>query len=153
MRAVTKAGLIVAAASALAACDPYYMGDPGYPGPGYPDRGYGGYPPPGPGYPGGYPNQPGSPPRPGQIVETIGCVTPGVEYRCQVLRAQDGRSWNISGTQPAPPVMGEWAIRATGRVAVSARGYCQEGMLLTEVRWDYTTLRCREGRVQGYQGY
>ena len=92
MRAVTKAGLIVAAASALAACDPYYMGDPGYPGPGHPDGGYGGYPPPGPGYPGGYPNQPGYPPRPGQIVETIGCVTPGVEYRCQMLRGQDGRT-------------------------------------------------------------
>ena len=45
---------------------------------------------------------------------------------------------------------GEWAIRATGRVAVNAVGYCQEGMMLTEVRWDYTNLRCREGRIQGY---
>ena len=148
MRAVTKAGLIAAAAAGLAACDPYYMGqDPGhYPAPGQP----GGYPG-GPGYPGpGYPGQPGYPAQPGQIVETIGCVTPGVENRCAILRGQDGRSWNITGTQPAPPVLGEWAIRATGRVAVDMASYCQEGMILSEVRWDYTNLRCQQGRVQGY---
>ena len=150
MRAVTKAGLIVAAASALAACDPYYMGGPGYPDPAYPGGGYGGYPPPGPGHPGGYPNQPGYPPRPGEYVETIGCVTPGVEHRCLVLHDQSGRSWDITGAQPPPPVHGEWAVRVRGRAAVSAAGYCQQGMILSEARWDYTNLRCREGRIQGY---
>ena len=150
MRVITKAGLIVAAASALAACDPYYWGgDPGhYPAPGHP----GSYPPPPPAGPPGYPG-PGYPPsypRPGEWVEAIGCVTPGVEYRCQVLRASDGRSWDITGTQPPPPVNGEWAVRVRGRAAVSAAGYCQEGMLLSEARWDYTNLRCREGRVQGW---
>ena len=65
MRAVTRAGLILAAGAALAACDPYYMGEPGpYPGP---DAGYPGDAYPGPGYPG-----PGYPPRPGEMVETIG---------------------------------------------------------------------------------
>lgn len=150
MRAVTKAGLIVAAAAGLAACDPYYMdGDPGhYPAPGYPHGGPGPYP--NPGYPGGG----GYAPQPGQIVETIGCVVPGVENQCQILRGQDGRSWNITGARPAPPTMGEWAVRATGRVAYDAVGYCQQGPVLSEVRWDYTNLRCREGRVQGYpQGY
>ena len=146
MRAVTKAGLIVAAASALAACDPYYMGGPG-PQPGYPGDGYPGPGPgPGPGYPGPSPY----PPRPGDHVEAIGCVTPGVENRCLVLRGQDGRTWDVTGAQPTPPAYGEWAIRVTGRAAVGGMGYCQQGMILSDVRWNYTNLRCREGRVQGY---
>ena len=142
MRAVTRAGLIVAAAAAVGACDPYYPGyDPAYPG--------GGHPAPGPGYPAPGPG-PGYPPQPGQYVETIGCVVPGVEARCSVLRAQNGQTWNISGAQPPPPAYSEWAIRATGRAAVDMASFCQQGMVLSEVRWDYTNLRCREGRIQGY---
>ena len=141
MRTVTKLALVLAGGAALAACDPYYWGgDPGhYPGPGYPDS----YPPPpGPGYP-------PPPPRPGEWVDTVGCVTPGVEHRCLVLRGQDGRNWDITGTQPPPPVNGDWAVRVRGRAAVSAMGYCQEGMILSEARWELTNLRCREGRI-GY---
>jgi hypothetical protein len=146
MRALTRAALIVAGASALAACDPYYWGgDPGhYPAPGQP----GGYPPPGgpgPGYPG-----PGYTPRPGEWVDTVGCVVPGVEHQCRILQSADGRRWNITGAQPAPPPLGEWAVRVRGRVAVDAMGYCQEGMILSEVRWEYANIRCREGRLQGY---
>ena len=119
-------------AGGLAACEPY----PGY-GP-YPDY---------PGVP-GY----GSAPRPGEWVETVGCPRPGVENRCLMLQGADGRSWNVTGSDL--PAYSEWAVRVSGRAAVSGASYCQEGMLLTEARWEYTAMRCVGGAVQGYRdGY
>ena len=122
-------------AGGLAACEPY----PNYgPGP-YPEH---------PGYPGqpGY----GHTPRPGEGVETVGCPRPGVENRCTVLQGADGRSWNVAGSNI--PAYSDWAVRVSGRAAISAVGYCQEGMLLTEARWEYTNLRCVGGAVQGHPG-
>ena len=142
MRNLTKAALIVAAAGALPACDPYYWGD---------DPGH--YPTP-PGYEPGRPPPPGYPPaytpRPGEIVETVGCVRPGVENRCLTLEGTDGRAWNITGVQPEPDPYGEWAVRATGLVAVDAVGYCRSGMVLSEVRWEYTSVRCEPARRPAY---
>ena len=162
-KGLIRGALFIAAAGALAGCDPYYPGGPGGPGGPYPDSGYPGpgypgpgYPSPGPGSPGpGYP-APGGPgggytPRPGEWVDVVGCVRPGVENRCLVLDAANGTRWDVTGAQPRPGY--EWAIRARGRAAVSAMGYCQEGMILSEARWEYTNMRCVQGRVQGYQGY
>ena len=168
-KGLIRGALFVAAAGALAGCDPYYGApgpypDQGYPGePGYPSPGYPGPGNPGPGYPGpgnpgpGYPG-PGGPgypgggytPRPGEYVDVMGCVQPGVEARCTILQATNGTTWDITGAQRPNP---EWAIRARGRAAVSGMSYCQQGMILSEVRWEYTNMRCVQGRVQGYQGY
>ena len=160
-KSLIRGALVIAAAGAVAGCDPYYggpgpypddgyAGDPAYPGPGYPGPGTGpGYPQ-GPGYPGpGYPGG-GYTPRPGEYVDVMGCVQPGVEARCTILQATNGTSWDITGAQRPNP---EWAIRARGRAAVSSMGYCQQGMILSEARWEYTNLRCVQGRVQGYTGY
>ena len=73
-----------------------------------------------------------------------------MEHQCAVLRDNQGRMWNITGRQAPPPPHGEWAVRATGRYSPQTMGYCQQGTPLTDVRWEYTNLRCREGRIQGY---
>ena len=139
LRLFISASALLAAGALVASCDPYPMaGGPG----GYPDGPVGG-----PGYP---PGSPGYTPAPGQTVEVLGCVTPGVESRCAILRATDGSSWDLTGAQPPPVVGGQWAVRARGRAAVSAVGYCQQGMILSEATWEYAPLRCVAGRVQGY---
>jgi hypothetical protein len=143
MRKTLIRGALVLSVCGAAACAPYYMdGDPGhYPAPGYPGPAY-----PAPGYPGG-----GYTPGPGAMVDTIGCVRPGVENACVILQGTDGRAWNVTGLQPAPNP--EWAIRVTGRVAGNAMGYCQQGPILSDVRWEYTNMRCTGGRVEGWTAY
>ena len=137
MRKTLITGALVLSACGAAACAPYYMeGDPGhYPAPGYPA----------PGYPDG-----GWTVGPGAMVDAVGCVRPAVENACLILQGTDGRVWNVTGLQPAPNP--EWAIRVTGRVDPGAMSYCQQGPVVSDVRWEYTNMRCVAGQVQGYRG-
>ncbi len=140
MRRLLIASALSAVGLTLAACDPYYYG-PG-PGPlpdGGPPPGDGGYGP-----PGGYP--PGPPP-PGAQISVLGCPIPGAEYRCTGLRAADGGMFDISSADPRPDPRGPYAIELTGRVS-QRMSYCQQGVILEDVQWRTTHLRCVQGALQ-----
>jgi hypothetical protein len=69
-----------------------------------------------------------------------GCPVPGTESGCLVLRAPDGRVFDLAGARQRPPLNGR-GIRITG-TRTSRFSYCQQGEPLAEVTWEPTGTLC-----------
>ena len=73
-------------------------------------------------------------------VTVSGCPIPGAEAGCLVLRAQDGKLYDLSGARPRPPLNGR-GIRVTGRRS-DPFSYCQQGRPLADITWQPTGVLC-----------
>jgi hypothetical protein len=73
-------------------------------------------------------------------VVVAGCPVPGAESGCLVLRAADGKLYDLAGARQRPPLNGR-GIRITGTRA-SRFSYCQQGEALAEVTWETTGTLC-----------
>jgi len=69
----------------------------------------------------------------GQPIRVEGCVEAGVEAGCLVLRATDGKVYNVTAAKPAP------AIGAFGEIAGSikddAMSICMQGPIVSPAAW------------------
>ncbi len=73
-------------------------------------------------------------------VVAAGCPIPGAESGCLVLRAADGKLYDLAGARQRPPLNGR-GIRITGTRA-GRFSYCQQGEPLAEVTWEVTGTLC-----------
>ena len=78
--------------------------------------------------------------QPADRVVVAGCPVPGAEAGCLVLRAADGKLYDLAGARQRPPVNGR-GIRITGTRA-ERFSYCQQGEALAEVTWEATGTLC-----------
>ena|ERR1700733_13342669 len=77
---------------------------------------------------------------PAKKVNILGCVSKGVEL-CLIIRdIRNGKTYQINAANPPPP-QGP-AVRLTGTIATIV-DFCQQGPVLTNIKWDETPLRCR----------
>jgi hypothetical protein len=67
-----------------------------------------------------------------------GCVFRGVEGGCLMVRS-GLKTYNITGTQPAPAV--GRAIAGAGALAGGV-GFCMQGNHLKDVHWHYIRMHC-----------
>ena len=95
---------------------------------------------PGP-HPAPYPNEPAFGPRPGEVVNVLGCARQGVEAGCLAVVDGNGAPWDIGQAQPRPDPYGDFVIELSGRVS-DRPSYCRQGPVLEDVQWRYTSLRC-----------
>ena len=73
-------------------------------------------------------------------IVAAGCPVPGAEPGCLVLRAADGKVYDLAGARQRPPLNGR-GIRITGTRA-GRFSYCQQGEPLAEVTWEPTGTLC-----------
>ena len=73
-------------------------------------------------------------------IVAAGCPVPGTESGCLVLRAADGKVYDLAGARQRPPLNGR-GIRITGTRA-GRFSYCQQGEPLAEVTWETTGTLC-----------
>jgi len=73
-------------------------------------------------------------------IVAAGCPMPGAEPGCLVLRAADGKVYDLAGARQRPPLNGR-GIRITGTRA-GRFSYCQQGEPLAEVTWEPTGTLC-----------
>ncbi len=78
--------------------------------------------------------------QPADRVVIAGCPMPGAESGCLVLRAADGKLYDLTGARQRPPLNGR-GIRITGTRA-ERFSYCQQGEALAEVTWEATGTLC-----------
>ena len=73
-------------------------------------------------------------------VTIAGCPVAGVEAGCVMLRAADGRLYNITAAEPEP-ALDDREIQVT---AVPSRemDICMQGTKLAEIRWTHTGAMC-----------
>jgi hypothetical protein len=75
----------------------------------------------------------GSPAFADQPIRVEGCVEAGVESGCLVLRAADGKVYNVTAARPAPAVgaFGEIA----GTIKRDAMSICMQGLIVSPAAW------------------
>ena len=77
---------------------------------------------------------------PAKKVNILGCVSKGVEL-CLIIRdIRSGKTYQINAANPPPP-QGP-VVHLTGTI-VTVIDFCQQGPVLTNIKWDETPLRCR----------
>ena len=82
-------------------------------------------------------------PSPAQAPDTVvveGCPLAGVETGCLMLRASDGRLYDITVATPRPTVDGR-TIWLTGRPS-DEMNFCMQGTRLANITWTYTGGTC-----------
>lgn len=76
----------------------------------------------------------------GEQVVFEGCVSPGVEHGCLIVRSGK-EAYNISSAQPRPDPKRKLAIRGTATLA-GGMSYCMQGKVLNNIKWGYTRTSC-----------
>jgi hypothetical protein len=68
-----------------------------------------------------------------QPIRVVGCVEAGVEAGCLVLRAADGKVYNVTAAKPAPAIgaFGEIA----GTIKDDAMSICMQGPIVSPAAW------------------
>jgi hypothetical protein len=74
------------------------------------------------------------------IVTFQGCPRSGVEAGCIVLQGSDGQTYNISAANPRPNT-NDLIVSGTGNRS-HAISYCGQGVVLENIQWYYTGMRC-----------
>jgi hypothetical protein len=74
------------------------------------------------------------------MVAVEGCPLTGVETGCLMLRAGDGRLYDITTAIPRPALDGR-TIRLTGRPS-DEMNFCMQGTRLADVTWTYADGMC-----------
>jgi hypothetical protein len=70
-------------------------------------------------------------------VQFSGCVRPGVEHGCLIVRSGAG-TYNVTAARPAPqPYTGISGSGVPGGVS-----HCMQGVVLTAIRWQPNRLYC-----------
>lgn len=75
-----------------------------------------------------------------EAVRFEGCVSPGVEHGCLIVRS-GAEAYNITSAQPRPDPKRRLAIRGSG-VLAGGMSYCMQGKILKNIRWSYTRTSC-----------
>lgn len=73
-------------------------------------------------------------------ITVSGCAVPGVESRCIVLKAVDGRVYNISAAKPSPTLGAYGQIK--GVLKSRAVSSCMQGQVIDPAAWTETGQKC-----------
>ena len=76
-----------------------------------------------------------------QQIHATGCLMPGVEAGCLVLKGSDGTLYNVTSANPKPDISQHLAISVTAK-KFDGVTMCMQGIALTEIHWTYTKMRC-----------
>jgi hypothetical protein len=75
----------------------------------------------------------GSPAFADQPIRVEGCVEAGVEAGCLVLRATDGKVYNVTAAKPAPAIGAYGEI--VGAIKDDAMSICMQGSIVSPAAW------------------
>ena len=76
---------------------------------------------------------------PGDTVSVLACARAGVEAKCLVITAADGRLYNITSANPRPPLDVRIQLRGTETDKVS---FCNQGLVVENITWTATQEKC-----------
>lgn len=76
-----------------------------------------------------------------QEIRATGCLMPGVESGCMILKASDGTLYNVTSASPKPDIAQRLAISVIAKKFDGATT-CMQGTALTDIHWAYTKMRC-----------
>lgn len=74
----------------------------------------------------------------GNRVPFSGCPIPGVEHGCVLVRS-GGQTYNVTSARPPIRFRG---LGVAGTGVPGGVSYCLQGVVLTDIKYAYTRLRC-----------
>jgi hypothetical protein len=81
-----------------------------------------------------------------QTVHIVGCVSPGVESGCLMIKDKvTGTTYQINSANPKPDPAQHLAVVLKGQV-VEGFDFCMQGPILKEITWNYTKMLCQPGQ-------
>ncbi len=82
----------------------------------------------------------------GQTVHILGCVSPGVEIGCLMIKDhKTGKTYQINSANPRPDPAQNLVVDLKGQIFHGV-DFCMQGPILTEITWNYTKMSCRLGK-------
>ncbi len=76
-----------------------------------------------------------------ETVTVLGCVSPGVEANCLVIKdGKSGKTYDITSAKPRPGPS-QMAVQLRGTVS-SGASICMQGVILENITWTSTNTRC-----------
>jgi hypothetical protein len=83
----------------------------------------------------------------GQRVSILGCVNQGVEHGCLVITdRKTGKTYQINAAEPKPDPAQQLVVALQAQINEGAVDFCQQGPILTAIKWSYTKTRCTPAR-------